>query len=68
MIKQYMQELRKEEYRLARRNYTNKCIELTVKYYHIVKLVHIYNRIYYLTFILCLLGSRRYHSQFESLQ
>lgn len=31
VIKQYMQELRKEEYRLARRNYTNKCIELTVQ-------------------------------------
>lgn len=62
-----MQELRKEEYRLARRNYTNKCIELTVKYYYI-KLVHIYNRIYYLIFILCLLDSGRHHSQFESLQ
>lgn len=33
VIKQYTQELRKEDYRLARRNYTNKCIELTVKYY-----------------------------------
>lgn len=31
VIQQYMQELRKEEYRLARRNYTNKCIELTVQ-------------------------------------
>ncbi|KYN15217.1 DNA repair protein RAD50 [Trachymyrmex cornetzi] len=31
IIKQYTQELRKEEYRLARRNYTNKCIELTVQ-------------------------------------
>ncbi|XP_050464674.1 DNA repair protein RAD50 [Cataglyphis hispanica] len=31
VIKQYMQELRKEEYRLARRNYTNKSIELTVQ-------------------------------------
>jgi len=35
VIKQYTYELRKEEYRLARRNYTNKCIELTVKY-HII--------------------------------
>ncbi|XP_029680101.1 DNA repair protein RAD50 [Formica exsecta] len=31
VIQQYMQELRKEEYRLARRNYTNKSIELTVQ-------------------------------------
>nr|XP_012221947.1 PREDICTED: DNA repair protein RAD50-like [Linepithema humile] len=31
VIKQYTQELRKEEYRLARRNYTNKCIELEVQ-------------------------------------
>lgn len=33
MIKQYMQDLQKEEYRFARRNYTNKCIELEVKYH-----------------------------------
>lgn len=32
-IKQYTQELQREEYRLARRNYTNKCVELIVKYY-----------------------------------
>lgn len=32
-IKQYNQELRKEDYRLARRNFINKCIELTVKYH-----------------------------------
>ncbi|KMQ92902.1 dna repair protein rad50 [Lasius niger] len=38
VIKQYMQELRKEEYRLARRNYTNKCIELTVQEDTIVNL------------------------------
>ncbi|XP_012527415.1 DNA repair protein RAD50 [Monomorium pharaonis] len=31
VIRQYTQELRKEEYRLARRNYTKKCIELTVQ-------------------------------------
>ncbi|EZA56610.1 DNA repair protein RAD50 [Ooceraea biroi] len=31
VIKQYVQELRKEEYRLARRKYTNKCIALTVQ-------------------------------------
>lgn len=38
VIKQYTQELRKEEYRLARRNYTNKCIELTVQEETIVNL------------------------------
>ncbi|XP_018394669.1 PREDICTED: DNA repair protein RAD50 [Cyphomyrmex costatus] len=31
IIKQYTHELQKEEYRLARRNYTNKCIALTVQ-------------------------------------
>lgn len=31
VINQYTHELQKEEYRLARRNYTNKCIELTVQ-------------------------------------
>ncbi|XP_011173530.2 DNA repair protein RAD50 [Solenopsis invicta] len=31
VIKQYTHELQKEEYRLARRNYNNKCIELTVQ-------------------------------------
>ncbi|XP_020285711.1 DNA repair protein RAD50 [Pseudomyrmex gracilis] len=31
VIKQTSQELRKESYRLARRNYTSKCIELTIQ-------------------------------------
>ncbi|KAL0115846.1 hypothetical protein PUN28_011015 [Cardiocondyla obscurior] len=31
LIKQYTQELQKEEYRLARRNYSQKCIQLTVQ-------------------------------------
>lgn len=64
-----MQELRKEEYRLARRNYTNKSIELTVKYYRYYQIsTHLYcNRVLF-GFYIYLLGSGRLHSQFESLQ
>ncbi|XP_011883342.1 PREDICTED: DNA repair protein RAD50-like [Vollenhovia emeryi] len=44
VLKQCTQELRKEEYRLARRNYTNKCIELTVQE-DAIKNLQAYNKI-----------------------